>query len=229
VVNQQLIDRGSGGSGGSGWSANGASGSGSARYMLSATGEVTDDGAILYDEVRALRGVDEYTDLEDEPVEVALVGPGDEVLVRARVPVVARPSHGHGTQETDPAELPSFLLPFLEDGVRVRTTYEGRTASMNPIERSVRDAVGRVPGDGFRGDTETAREGVAEALNVVATLMTDGAYAEAADAMDGRVRERIRENVVDYESRLGQRTPEGLVSLVDEMVGRLQGVAGTGG
>ena len=111
----------------------------------------------------------------------------------------------------------------------VRTTYEGEPAFMNPIDRSVRDAVGRVPRDGFGGDPEAAGEEIEEALNAMASRMTDGAYAEAADAMDGRVRERIRENLVDYEPRLGQRSLEGLLSLVDEMVGRLQGVAETGG
>jgi hypothetical protein len=100
---------------------------------------------------------------------------------------------------------------------------------MNPIERSVGDAVGRVPRAGLAGDPETAREDVGGALDVVASLVTDGAYAEAAGTMDGRVRERVRENVVDHEPRLGERSPEGLLSLVDETVGRLRGVAGAGG
>jgi len=190
-IHQQLIDRGSGSSGGSGWSANGSSGSDSANSMLSATGEVDADGSILYDDVMAFRGVNEYTDLDEEPVEVALVGPDEEVLVR--------------------------------------TAHEGGATSMNPIERSVRDAVGRVPRAGLAGDPETAREDVGGALDVVASLVTDGAYAEAAGTMDGRVRERVRENVVDHEPRLGERSPEGLLSLVDETVGRLRGVAGAGG
>jgi hypothetical protein len=218
-IHQQLID--------SGWVPPGTSGGNSASYVLSASGFVDDDGTVRYDDVSAASGVDSYTDFEDAPVVVELLDPAGEVLERARVPVEVRGTH-HGGSNVGPAtSVPSFALPFDEAGVRVRTTYDGATAGMNPIHRSVLDAVDRVPAAGVEGDREEAVVAVAAALQDVAAAMADGDYAVAADAMDGPVRERIAERVVAYEALLGQPTVETLASLVDEMVGRLRSLAET--
>lgn len=217
-IHQQLIEAGS-----SGWPVRGGSGSSGARYMLSASGEVDDDdGAIRYDEVTAFRGVDQYTDGDENPVLVELLGRDDEVLERARVPARVRPSHGHAAQEEGPVRLPSFLLPFDEDGVAVRTTFEGEPAFMNPVVRSLRDAVERVPERGFEGDPERARAVVGEALDEVAERMAEEAYDEAAALVDGPVRERIQQAVVEYEAGLDGPSLAALLDLVDRMVTRLE-------
>jgi hypothetical protein len=233
-IHQQLID--------SGWNAKGLFGGGDARYMLSGIGSVAENGSVRYDEVWSSQGVNRYFDAErgdialptaeDEGVEVALLGPGaeDDPLERTRVPLRIFSSHDDGDGAADePIVAPMFRLPFARRGVQVRSSYDGTPASMNPIDRSVRDAVGRVPEAGFAGDPETARDEIETALDRVAEAMAERAYGEAADAMDGPVRERIQESVVSYESQLGEATLEGLLTRVDEMTGRLRDLAETTG
>lgn len=220
-IHQQLID--------SGWSPSGTSGSGKARYMLSAVGGFTEEGTVRYGEVTAMPGVDEYTDLEEGPVRVELLAPDGEVLETARVDAEIQPSHHDGTHEAEPVRLASFSLPFADRGVRVRTTYDDVPAVMNPITRSVRDGVRRVPEEGIRGESAEAVEAVGEPLEEVADAMEEEAYAEAAAIVDGEVRERIEELVREYEAALNQPTLPDLLGLVDEMVRRLQVVAETAG
>lgn len=220
-IHQQLID--------SGWTPPNSSGSGNSAYMLSASGVADEDGSIRYGDVVAAPGVDRYIDVDDGPVRVELLDAGGSVLERARVPLDFRGSHHLGTNVGTHVEVPSFALPFDEAGVRVRTTHRGTDTVMNPVERSVRDAVDRVPERGFGGDPEAARGAIGDALDDVAAAMADGDYGGAADAMDGPVRERIRERVVAYESLLGEPTSGTLVPLVDEMVGRLRALAETTG
>jgi hypothetical protein len=92
---------------------------------------------------------------------------------------------------------------------------------MNPVVRSVRDAVQRVPDRGFAGEHEAARERIGTALDEVSAEMAEGNYAEAAAVMDGDVRERIGESLVEYEAALDQRTPAAMANLLDKMVERL--------
>lgn len=218
-IHQQLIETGVG----KRWDA-GLAGSANANYMVAAKGSVSEDGGVEYGAVRALRGVERYVDGEDNPVEVTLVGPDGESLASARVPVEIHPTHGHAGET--PPKAPSFLLPFEKRGVRVRTAYRGQTTSMNPIVRSVRDAVERVPERGFAGDSRGPREGILEALDEVDALMEQGGFAEAATVMDGRVRTRLNNAVVEYDATLTQRTPQALNSLVDSMVERLEAASG---
>jgi len=194
------------------------------KFMVSATGRVTDDGGVRYTQVTALRGMERYPDHEDHPVEVALLGPDDEVLVRANVRAKFVITHAHG----ELPELPAFKLPFEQQGVRVRTTYDGTTTFMNPVERSVRDAVGRVPENGFTGESEAAREKINNGLDEVAALMEQREYRDAAAVMDGTVRTRIRTALGEYDAALGQRTLSGMIALVDRMVERLETAGGNG-
>lgn len=219
-IHQQLID--------SGWNAPGTSGSSNPAFVVSGDGFVTDDGSVYYDDVVAYQGIEAYTDLDDAPVVVELLGPAGEVLERARVPAEIPTSH-HGEFVGGSIRAPSFALPFAETGVRVRTTFEGESTPMNPVERSVRDAVRRVPDEGFRGEPADARESIGAALDDVAAAMAEREYGDAASTMDETVRSRIQEHVREYESRLGEPTVEGLLGLVDEMVRRLQTVAEVSG
>ena len=123
----------------------------------------------------------------------------------------------------------AFRLPFHERGVRVRTTHESGETAMNPVDRCVRDAVRRVPEEGFDGPAADARAAVGAALDGVAAAMAEGRYGAAADAMGGPVRERARESVVGYEAALGEPTVETLLPLIDEMTDRLRGLAETAG
>jgi len=214
-VHQQLIDTGTG----SRWDA-GLFGDASATYVLTARGSVDESGGVQYDSVTALQGVDRHVDGEDNPVEVALENPSGETLASARVPVSSAPTHAHSDTEVQPA--PTFLLPFEPGTVRVRTTYDGQTTSMNPIVRSVRDAVSRVPPRGFAGSLEAGRATVDEALDEIAALMQEQAYADAAVVMDGDVRKRIDEAVVEYDAALDQRTPEAFSALIERMTERLR-------
>jgi hypothetical protein len=216
-IHQQLID--------SGWVAPGTSGGGSSQYMLSAAGGVTEEGTVRYDEVTSMSGSSRYTDLDDGPVVVELLGPDGEVLVDARVPATVRGSH-HGPDFVGPAvEAPSFTLPFEQRGVAVRTRYEDSETMMNPVERSIRDTVGRVPDEGFEGEPQAARDSIGEALDEVAVAMKERDYGEAADVLDERVRDRIRERISYESTLLGVPSSEDLERLVDEMVGRLRSLA----
>ena len=220
-IHQQLID--------SGWTPPGTSGGGDAAPMLSASGFVAEDGTVRYDDVSAFSGVDRYTDVDGAPVTVELLDPSGEVLQRASVPIEVHGTH-HGASNVGGAvEVPSFALPFDEAGVEVRTTYDGAPTVMNPIQRSVLDAVDRVPAEGIEGDHDAAVEAVAGALQEVVDAMDAGDYGAAAEAMDTTVRERIAARVVAYEALLGQPTIETLVPLVDRMVGRLRSLAETTG
>lgn len=219
-IHQQLID--------SGWTVSGTSGSDSPAFVVSGDGFVADDGSVYYDDVVAYRGVDRYTDVDDGAVTVELLGPGDEVLERARVPVEIGRSH-HGGFVGGAIEAPSFTLPFAETGVRVRTTLEGVRTPMNPIERSVRDAVRRVPERGFHGEAADARESIGRALDDVAAAMAEDEYGDAAAGMDESVRSRVHEHVREYEARLDEPTLAELLDLVDEMVRRLRLVAEVAG
>lgn len=203
-----------------GWSVPTMGGGNARKFMVSGTGRVTDDGGVQYQQVTALRGIERYPDHEDFPVKVTLVGPDDEMLARANVRGRFVITHSHGEL---PA-FPAFQLPFEQRGVRVRTTYDGTTTFMNPIERSVRDAVGRVPAEGFTGEAASARDEIDEALDEVATLMEQGAYRDAAAVMDGTVRTRIRNAMNEYDAGLGQRTRSSMLDLVDRMVERLETV-----
>lgn len=219
-IHQQMIDNE--------WNPPGLFGGGDTAYMVSGTGTADETGEIQYDEVVSFSGVNRYPDIDGASVKVELLGPSGEVFETARVPFRVESTH----QEADadgPIEAPAFTLPFAERGVEIRTSYEGTLASMNPIERSVRDAVSNVPDRGFSGDPEAARATIREALDRVAASMANGAYGEAAQTMDGPVRTRIQDRVVGYESHLGEPTLEGLLDLVDEMVRRLQTVAETTG
>lgn len=216
-IHKQLID--------SGWTVSGTSGSNSPAFVVSGDGFVAEDGSVYYDDVVAYRGVERYADVDDEgAATVELLGPGGEVLERTRVPVEIGVSH-HGGFVGGAIEAPSFTLPFAETGVRVRTTLEGVRTPMNPVERSVRDAVRRVPEAGFHGEAADARDSIGRALDDVAAAMGEGEYGEAAATMDGPVRRRIVDHVREYEVRLDEPTLEGLVELVDEMVRRLRLVA----
>lgn len=221
-VHQQLIETGLG----KRWDS-GLSGRRASAYVVTATGRVDEDGAVRYDDVRALASYEAYVDDEDNPVLVELLGPGEGVLASARVPAKVYSSHAHA--DATAPEQPTFLLPFEPGAVQVRTTYRGTTSFMNPVVRSVRDAVRRVPERGFAGEPGAARERIGAALDEVAAAMGAGAYGEAAAAMDGPVRERVGESVVEYEATLTQRTPAAMQDLLDRMVERLEAAAETGG
>jgi len=207
-----------------GWSVPTMGGSNAKKFMVSATGTVTEDGGVQYERVTALRGIERYPDHEEHPVEVALLGPDEEVLVRANVRANLVITHSNG----DLPAFPAFQLPFEQRGVRVRTTYDGTTTFMNPIDRSVRDAIGRVPENGFTGEPAPAREEINGVLDEVATLMEQGAYRDAATVMDGTVRTRIRNALGEYDSALGERTRSEMTALVDRMVERLEAAGEAG-
>ncbi len=215
-IHQQLID--------SRWNPTDTSGSGTVKYMLSAIGGFDGEGEIRYGEVTAMPGVEEYADVEDAPVVVELLDPHDEVLASTRVPAETGLC-AYGSDDAEPLELISFSLPFAAEGVQIRSTAEERSTTMNPIVRSVRDAVRRVPAAGLTADPEEVREYVGEPLEEVAALMAEHGYDEATAVMDGPVRERIHEGVREYEAALNEPTLEGLHGLVDEMVYRLEAAA----
>jgi hypothetical protein len=55
--------------------------------------------------------------------------------------------------------------------------------------------------------------------------MKERDYGEAADVLDERVRDRIRERISYESTLLGVPSSEDLERLVDEMVGRLRSLA----
>jgi len=213
-IHQDMID--------SNWSWPNQGGSSSAGPVLSATGRITDDGAVEYDDVAAYEGLQRYVRHDDAPVEVSLVDPNGEVLERVRVPDRTVPSHG------EPKEgFAEFLLPYPTETARVETSYRGTTTRMNPIVRSVRDELREVPPEGYVDSPEERRDAIDDDLDRVADLMAEEEYEEAAEAM-ADVRAQVAEGVRDgYSGAINDPDGEQLVVLVDDAVDRLRTLAGT--
>lgn len=159
------------------------------------------------------RGADEA-----EPVDVAVRGPGGERLAGATVPDRLQGTHGDR-----PHGYVTASLPFPMLGVALAVERGDVSTRLNAVTRPVRDAVGRVPEEGLRGEETRAR--LAGALDEVEAAMAEGQYAAAATMLDEEVGGLLSDAVADYEGSAGDPTREDLLGLVGRLTDRLQFVA----
>lgn len=216
-IHQDMLD--------SDWTWPNQSGSTSAGAVLSAAGRVVDDGTIEYYDVAAYEGFPRYVDHEDAPVRVSLVDPNGEALETVRVPDRFEPSHAEDGERVGFAD---FLLPFPMEVAAVRTAYEGTVTEMNPIVRSVGDAVGRVPDRGFTDEPAARRDTIQAILDEVAARMAEKQYEAAAERMETDLLSEIDAGVRDdYSKAVNDPEREELLALVQDMITRLRTLAGT--
>lgn len=188
---------------------------------LSAVGRVTADGGVTYRNVAALDGFPDPLPDEGPPVAVSLEAPDGERLATGRVRERLVTSH------VPPVEgIVTFALPFPDRTVSVLTSRDGVRTRMNPVVRSVGDAVDRVPDSGFRDEPSQHREAIADGLGEVATRMAEGTYADAAGVVAGTVRERVESAVRrEYGAALNQPARNHILTLIDDTARRLEVVA----
>lgn len=194
--------------------------------VVSATGRRTDEGAVEYDDVQVFEGTPLDATPDDDategPVEVELLAPDGESLVRATVEDTLHVHH-HTDERVDVVQ---FDLPFPETAVSVRTVRRGTETRFNPITRPIRDAVDRVPDRGFEGDPAEARDRVDAALARVDGLMDEKAFSRAGEETNALGRSLAESIRTEYEDRgANQPNRTDLRSLVEDATSRLATVA----
>lgn len=203
--------------------------------VLSALGQVDEEGRVSFDSVSAYLGYptteeagegDEGDGENGERGDLATVeflDPAGEVRHSERVDTTVEASDG-----PDVAGVVDVVAPFAQPVVSVRTTVGGMESELNPIVASVRDAVGRlderaVPEDGAdEGAGEALRREFGERLDRVAGLMADGEYRAAADAMRAVAEFAGAELRATDGAALNDVTRSELVDLAERMVERLE-------
>ena len=189
--------------------------------LLDAAGLPTDGGGVEFYDVDAYEGYPQRSMETGDDAEVELVTSAGEAVVTATVPSSRRETH---TGET--TEHVVFRLPFPERVVEFRTRLDGVETRVNPITRSVRDAVGRVPDRGLRTSPAAAAETFGAALDRVGAAMDEGLYTTAAERMESEVRPLVDRHVrAEFDATMDDPTRQQLTDLVDRMAGRLDGLA----
>lgn len=201
--------------------------------IFEAEGRVDDEGRVRYDEVYAARGKVYLGEdgeavghggglsqeaAEGEPAEVTVLAPDGEPLRRRQVPTSVTVEH-HVHREVNTVEV---VVQFPMEAATVRTRRGERETLVNPVTRSLRDAVGRLPDEAFAGDRADVEEVLGRALNEVAALMDAGEYLDARDLLleDGLpvLEEGLR---ADVETGAATRDRESMLGLVEHMSERL--------
>lgn len=181
----------------------------SSQPIFEAEGRVDEEGRVVYDEVYATMGklyvgddaegreagaagdtsersqpVGHGGDLsqeaaDGEPAEVAVLDPDGEPIERRTVPTTVTVEH-HVHEQVPRVET---LVPFPEAAAAVRTRRGERETLVNPITRTLRDAVGRLPEAAFADERAAVEADLGRALNEVAALMDAGEYLAARDLL----------------------------------------------
>jgi len=209
-IHQDLIDGGFEPGGGAGAAGTPAS-------VVSAYGTVTGQGTVEFGDVRAYKGFAYGTDQQQGPVTVTFENPSGDAVKRTALDDTVKMTHGDTVEG-----IVTFTLEFPFESAFISVEGMGTVTRLNPIERSVRDAVGRVPDDGFRMDPEQTREKVSAALDEVDELMRDGQFSDAAEIMRDTVRPLLEEALAkQYAATFDQPERRELLALVERMVQRL--------
>lgn len=122
----------------------------------------------------------------------------------------------------------AFVVEFPDRAARVRLRHEdGTETSFNPLTRTFRDLVGRIPDSAFTGDADSVRADVDDSLTTARGQMATDQYLAAYDTLrDARrtLREALRE---DYETEFA-RTPtrDEVLSAAADRLSRLGSIAG---
>lgn len=99
---------------------------------------------------------------------------------------------------------------------------------MNPVDQSIRTAIQRLPDAAFKRDPDERREALFDKLDSLNEMMAKGNYGPARRKLERDVRDKVEKWIrADYETGPLQRTKSELLSLIDEMLNRLEVSTGT--
>lgn len=176
-----------------------------------------------------LRGPDERRLAEAEAtVSVAMLGPEGTVVAQTEA-VASGGVYGHEVEDGRLFGDTAFAVEFPPDAVELAVDAPNGSLTENPITRPLRDAVVGLPPAAFAEDPEAVVERLRGTLDDVERLMDEGDYAGARDGLV-TVREEEVPTVLDpeFEPSANHYDRQRLGALVDEMIGRLEGLAGDG-
>jgi hypothetical protein len=166
-------------------------------------------------------------------VAVTVLDAGDDVLESRtypdRVEFRARttdPANGHFVTE----DVFAFAVPFPERTAAVEFERDGTVTRLNPVERSVREAIDRLPDAAFTRSPADRRAAFDDKLDAVAEIMAEGGYRAAKRKMEKDIRDKVEKWIRDgYEAGPLEPTKRELLDLVDDMIARLRTLARSDG
>lgn len=209
VIHGELVD--------SGWS-----GAPLVGPIFSGTGRVEDDDTVSFASMRTLeRGKALTEDTDDGDVLVEMVAPDGEVLASRRVTDSSEGHHGDDEYEG----IVSFQFEFPAATATLRVTHgvESTTeTTTNPVVSVLRDAVDRIPDEGYVVAPADSRGTLQAELDEVAAAMDDGEYSAANDRLaefDERASTMVRD---DYGALANQPTRTALLELSGRMAARIE-------
>lgn len=137
------------------------------------------------------------------------------------------------TQAADPAnsrytveDLFAFVLPFPEDAAEMHVEHDGTVTRLNPIERSLRDAIEFLPDRAFKRSPDDRRAALNDKLDSLDEMMAKDNYHPATKKLKKDIRDKLVKWLKDdYETSSLQPTKQELLELVDEMVAQLERLA----
>jgi hypothetical protein len=133
------------------------------------------------------------------------------------------PERSRGTE----ADVFSFAVPFPEEAAAIEAERNGTVTRLNPIERSLREAIARLPDAAFRRATKGRRNALNNKLDELDEKMAAGEYQEAVNKLEHDIRDKLEKWIHDeYETSALQPTKTELLALVDEMIARLETLVG---
>lgn len=128
-------------------------------------------------------------------------------------------NQSHTTEE----DIFEFAVPFPEEAASLEAERDGTVTRLNPIERSLREAIARVPDAAFRRSPDDRREAFNDKLDSIDEMMEKNKYHQAKMKMEKDIRERVEEWIRDdYETGPLQPTKQELLDLVNDMIARLE-------
>jgi hypothetical protein len=161
-------------------------------------------------------------------VEVSMLGPDGETVATTQVPATGRVD-GHDVENGTLIGDTPFAVAFPPDAVEMVLAAEGSEVRENPITRPIREAYGRFSPETLAEDPGAVRERVEATLGTVEGAMARGDYAAARDELQGYVETTYPpETSPEAPTRANQYDAERLGWLFDQMIGRLDGLAGDG-
>lgn len=147
----------------------------------------------------------------------------DEIEIHRRVPETNR---SHSVEE----DVVAFAVPFPEEAAAIEVERNGTVTRLNPVERSLREAIHRLPDAAFKRDPDDRRDALHDKLDSIDEMMAEGNYHPAKRKMEKDIRDKIEKWLRDdYETGPLQPTKEELLALVDEMIAQLETLAQNSG
>lgn len=129
------------------------------------------------------------------------------------------PARSEGVDE----DVFSFAVPFPEEAAAIEAELNGTVTRLNPIERSIREAIARLPDAAFRRAPKGRRKALNNKLDELDEKMEAGEYRGALNKLEHDIRDKLEKWVQDeYETSALQPTKAELLTLVDEMIARLE-------